>query len=297
MQDLKTQTHKFRFPAMYRILGIFIFICFGMLKVNSQDTLPDFKLVHKGNNKVIISWVSKYGSSIRQLSIQRSTENYSNFRTILTLPDPTVLQNGFVDTKVADNKSFYRLYILLEGGKYLFSKVKRPVLDTSKTSDAPLIVADQKTVTSVDANIANMAPERMIYIKRRDTLIAQIGDRFIKKYKDSVAIRTKDTIFYSGQDTLIIKPFVPREVFKPSRYVFTDKDGNIKLILPDAAIKKYTVKFIDDDNSLVFEIKQVTAPDLIIDKANFLKAGWFKFELYEGAQLKERNKLYISKDF
>lgn len=297
LQGLKIQTYKFRFSIMYRTLGILLFICFGMLQANSQDTLPDFQLVHKGNNKVVISWVSKYGSSIRQISIQRSAENYRNFRTILTLPDPTVFQNGFVDTKAPDNKSFYRLYILLEGGKYLFSKVKRPVLDTSKTLDAASIVADQKIVSMVDVKIPNTAADRMVYIIRSDTLIAQIGERSIKKYKDSVAIRTKDTISYNGPDTLIIRPFVPKEVFKPSRYVFTDKDGNIKLILPDAVTKKYTVKFMDEDNSVFFEIKQITSPDLVIDKANFLKAGWFKFELYEDAKLKEKNKLYISKDF
>jgi hypothetical protein len=305
LQGLKIQTHKFRFSIMYRTLGILLFISFGMLNANSQDTLPDFKLINKGNNRIVISWANPYGTGIRQLSIQRSVENSRNFRTILTLPDPTVPQNGFVDTKSTDSKAFYRLYILLDSGKYVFSKAKRPVLDTSKTLDTgmPLISSDANTdVNSVKPEnkvgvTPRLEPEKIIYIKKRDTLIAKIGERFIKKYKDSVAIRTKDTISYNGPDTLIIKPFVAKEVFKPSQYVFTDKDGNIKMILPDAIAKKYTIKFIDEDNSVFFEIKQITSPDLTIDKANFLKAGWFKFELYEDAQLKEKNKLYISKDF
>jgi len=36
---------------------------------------------------------------------------------------------------------------------------------------------------------------------------------------------------------------------------------------------------------------------LTLDKSNFIHAGWFKFELYEDGQLKEKNKLLIPKDF
>jgi len=34
-----------------------------------------------------------------------------------------------------------------------------------------------------------------------------------------------------------------------------------------------------------------------LDKANFLHAGWFRFELYENGQLKEKHRFYIPKDF
>ncbi len=294
---------------MYRTF--LFFICIGLLvvKAKSQDTLPDFKIIHRGNNKVFISWVNLYGSTIHQLSIQRSAEPNRNFRTILTLPDPTVPQNGFVDAKAADNRSFYRLYILLDSGRYVFSKVKRPVLDTSK------IIAEPAALTAGEASETNPANikeaqlgkampvqpkeirERIIYIKKRDTLIAEIGERSIKRYKDSVAIKTKDTISYNTPDTLIIRPFVPKEVFKPSRYIFTDKEGNVKMVLPDVDTKKYAVRFFDEDNSILFEIKKIGSTDLIIDKTNFLRAGWFKFELYEDEQLKEKNKLYLSKQF
>jgi hypothetical protein len=295
---------------MYRTL--LFFICFGLLvlKAKGQDTLPDFKIIHRGNNKVFISWINAYGGTIHQLSIQRSVEPNRNFRTILTLPDPTVPQNGFVDGKAADNRSFYRLYILLDSGRYVFSKIKRPVLDTSKITTEPAAAAPEEKLEAKPTNnkeeqlIAKAVtakpkeiPERIIFVKRRDTLIAQIGERSIKRYKDSVAIRTKDTISYNTPDTLVIRPFVPKEVFKPSRYIFTDKEGNVKMVLPDADTKKYAVLFFEEDNSVLFEIKKIASTNLIIDKTNFLRAGWFKFELYEDEQLKEKNKIYLSKQF
>jgi hypothetical protein len=296
---------------MYRLLLFFVCMMLLVSGAAGQDTLPDFKLIHRGNNKVFVSWVNAYSDTIRQLSIQRSAEPNRNFRTILTLPDPTAPQNGFVDSKALDNRSFYRLYILLDSGRYVFSKVKRPVLDTSRVIAEPMALPTEEKPEVIAANnnkeerpIAKTAPvkpkeipERIIFVKKRDTLIAEIGERSIKRYKDSVAIKTKDTISYNTPDTLIIRPFVPKEVFKPSRYIFTDKEGNVKMVLPEADTKKYAVRFFDEDNSLLFEIKKIASPDLIIDKTNFLRAGWFKFELYEDEQLKEKNKLYLSKQF
>ena len=68
--------------------------------VTGQDTLPDFSAVIRRGNKVLISWSNPYGGRIRQLSIQRSGDSLRAFKTIMTIPDPTVLQNGFLDAAV-----------------------------------------------------------------------------------------------------------------------------------------------------------------------------------------------------
>jgi hypothetical protein len=98
-------------------------------------------------------------------------------------------------------------------------------------------------------------------------------------------------------DTIVVKPFVPKEVFKPSIYVFTEKEGNVSIALPDAAVKHYSVKFFDEKNNPIFEINKIKESPLILDKANFLRSGWFRFELYEDGKLKEKNKFFIPKDF
>lgn len=85
--------------------------------------------------------------------------------------------------------------------------------------------------------------------------------------------------------------------FVPSFYVYTNKDGYVFINLPDADREKYHVKFFEDDDTFLFEIKNVREKALTLDKANFLHAGWFKFELYRENHLLEKNKFYLSKDF
>ena len=97
----------------------------------AQDTLPKFTVRNVGSNRLIISWFNRF-ETVKQISIQRSFDSLGVYKTILTVPDPTTPQNGFVDTKAPNDHMFYRLYILLDRGIYLFSKPQRPVLDTAR---------------------------------------------------------------------------------------------------------------------------------------------------------------------
>ena len=84
--------------------------------------------------------------------------------------------------------------------------------------------------------------------------------------------------------------------FVPSKMVFTGKDNNVIIDLPDADKKKYSIKFFEDDGSPIFELKKITEPWLTLDKVNFLHSGLFKFEIYSDDVLVEKHKLYIPKD-
>ncbi len=44
--------------------------------------------------------------------------------------------------------------------------------------------------------------------------------------------------------------------------------------------KKYSIKFFEEDGSLIFELKKITESWLTLDKVNFLHAGLFNFEIY-----------------
>ena len=46
-------------------------------------------------------------------------------------------------------------------------------------------------------------------------------------------------------------------VFVPSLHVYTYKDGNVRINLPETDDKKYSIKFFDEANSFVFEIKEI----------------------------------------
>lgn len=85
--------------------------------------------------------------------------------------------------------------------------------------------------------------------------------------------------------------------FIPSFYVYTNKDGYVYINLPDAEKQKYRIKFFEEDNSFLFEIKNLKQAGLTLDKTNFLHAGWFNFELYNDEKLIEKHKFYLSREF
>jgi hypothetical protein len=239
---------------------LFIIPC---ILLYAQDTLPRFSVKNLGNNRVVVDWINTF-ETVKQISIQRSTDSLRNFKTILTVPDPTIPQNGFADTKAPAGNVFYRLYILLDKGTYLFSDAKRPFWDTSHAAIA--------------AAAADAIKRERIAIDKSSLTLPVIGN-------DPV----------SG--TPIITNNVPKaDLWVPSKFVYTFKDGYIRINLPEDE-KKYSIKFFTSDDKPLFELKDIKEKSFKLDKANFYKAGWFKFELYEDGELKEKNKFFLPKEF
>ena len=84
--------------------------------------------------------------------------------------------------------------------------------------------------------------------------------------------------------------------FVPSKMVYTGKDNNVIIALPDAEKKKYSIKFFEEDGSPIFELKKIAESYLTLDKVNFLHSGLFNFEIYLDNVLVEKHKVYIPKD-
>lgn len=138
---------------------------------------------------------------------------------------------------------------------------------------------------------------RMVSIQVNGAVVNQIPIITFSAFRDSILKQTKDTLF-SINDTLVgINRFVEKEYWKPSQYIYTNKDGYIHIWVPDLGNHKYNIKFFEDNGSALFEIYNVKESPLILDKSNFVHAGWFLFELYEDNRLKEKNKFYLPKDF
>jgi hypothetical protein len=307
------------------ILVPLILISLFVLDAAGQDTLPGFSAILKDNGKVIISWRNSY-PVINQISIQRSSDSLKNFTTLLSVPDPTIPENGFVDSKAKGTTMYYRLFILLGNSKYIFTKSRRAITETVAVTQKPPAEEEELTLQRVDnqrifyqqdlsnkqkpsvtsplklSTPAAIKVEKTVYIKVRDSVVGQLSGKMIAGFRDSVLYKTKDTILFIHADTVLIKPYIApikeiKEVYKISNYVFTGKDGNVNISLADAIRKKYSVKFFEQYNTLVLEIKEVKDLLLIVDKVNFIHSGWFRFELYEDGKLKEKNKLYIPKEF
>jgi hypothetical protein len=316
-------------PDMRRKLVFLLIPLIFSTVARAQDTLPGFSVTARGPGRILVSWRNNF-STVTQISIQRSADSLKNFTTLLTVPDPRLPQNGVTDSKAPHPNFYYRLFIVLENGKYLFSKSQRPHADIAVAkpdqqdldtdTDINLSRTDKQRIRYVQENnsaiqdnsvgkplvngpskirggLPAIEIEKPIFVKRGDSLVGQLPGNKIRPFRDSILARTKDTLVFIDGDTLAIKPFVAKEVYKISSNVFTGKYGNIHLSLPDAAAKHYAIKFFDDNNKLLFELTAIRDPALILDKSNFLHSGWFRFELYDGEKLQEKNKLFIPRDF
>ena len=301
---------------MIRVLTALALMFVSAATLFAQDTLPKFTVNTRGANRIFISWTNNF-PNISQISIQRSLDSTKGFKTILTVPDPRVKQNGFVDTKAQTPYMFYRLFIVKEGGEYIFSKSSRPVWDTSRIVKQPVLpngngngskrVVFSETIPTTQAeeikeklkneNSVTPVVEKVYILKKGDNIIDRIPETSFKKLYDSVVKKTRDTLVFKSVDTILLKSFVPKVVYKPSQYVYTERDGNVVISLPDATRKQYSIKFFEENETEIFEIKQVKEPLVTLDKSNFLHSGWFQFELYEDGKLKERHKFFIPKDF
>ncbi len=100
------------------------------------------------------------------------------------------------------------------------------------------------------------------------------------------------TIQIPPQNNIVIKPTITY----PSKKIFTAKDNGVVIHLPEAAEKKYSIKFFDEQENMVFELTKLQEEYLIIEKVNFGHSGWYHFELYESGTLVEKNKIFIPKD-
>ena len=90
----------------------------------------------------------------------------------------------------------------------------------------------------------------------------------MKATQVTIVDKIKDT---TGSST---RPQVPKKPeFVPSFYVYTNHDGYVFINLPDADKKKYHIKFFEEDDSFLFEIKSIRETALTLDKTNFIHAG------------------------
>lgn len=135
-----------------------------------------------------------------------------------------------------------------------------------------------------------------LFIYRNDSLLAALENWQYKKFKDSIALQTRDTLYVRDGQHVDIHPFVVKYVWRPSVYIFTNGKGYVTIRLPEVKQHRYHVVFYEEDGSELFRIKSLKEPELILDKTDFIHAGWFFFELFEDDKLKEKNKFLLTKE-
>lgn len=365
-------------------------VLFSAIQAHAQlpPPLPDLSVRELARGKIQISWYSPEGNVI-QLAVQRSRDSSQNFRTIFSAQSPELVNNGFVDNRPMLGKAYYRIFYVVQGGAYYFSRsimietkqAPMPITALStdpgdkelttiyiqnkpaytlnkkeyqrfkdsintKTKDAlrrisnyavewkPAKNIQKKDVVRVyikDMMYAELSKKQYpqfrdsiktktndtlfiindshiqlhtavpmavgtVFIYRNDSLLLQMETELYWKFKDSIATLTKDTLFAKERNRIEIHPFMPKYIWRPSKYIYTNTRGYITINLPQVKQYKYHVIFYEEDGSELFRIKTIKEPELILDKTDFIHAGWFTFELFEDDKLKERNKFYLSKD-
>lgn len=266
--------------------AIVFIITFTGSKLQAQQemkaALPQFSLQIIGKDRVRISWVNPYDADLIQVNVQRSYDGVHNFKTVFSTPSPELPENGFIEPYYPGVKTYYRIFYMLSNNSYFFTKVKNTVPSLIDDSLAAQLAKTNDSVT----------------VKAEDTILTRLPYSQFLKFRDSVFTKTKDSLLLLSSDTVLLKPYIYSGPWRASVYLFADRSGIINLKLPLAKEKAYSLRVFEADNKTpVFTIKRIIEPDLLIDKTNFLHAGWFSFELFEDGKLKERNKLFVQKEF
>jgi hypothetical protein len=158
----------------------------------AQDTLPGFSLKNMGNNRVLVEWRNAF-ETVKQVSIQRSFDSLKNFKTILTVADPSLPANGYLDAKAPNDHMFYRLYILLDKGAYLFSDTKKPIIDTVLTTGA---LPPGSFKDTLNIREEGWSPSKYVYIVPDGYVRISLPDEPGKKYSIK---------FFTFQDELLFE--------------------------------------------------------------------------------------------
>ena len=277
---------------MKKIASLIVFSVVAIYALG-QEPLPGF-MVTERNQRVVISWVNSYPNVV-QLNVQRSYDSLRNFATIFSPETPGLPQNGYTDNMVPSGRVFYRIFYVLAGGDYYFTKSKRAGAPPAPGGQRDVIGARDFTYskfTNIDSS-----DKRIISIRIKDSVLKKLPAYVFKSFRDSILKQTKDTLFAINDSMVTINPYVAKEVWRASRYIFVNTDGYINISLPKVEEKNYDIKFFEETGIPIFEIKRVRESPLILDKSTFIHSGWFNFELYEDNKIKEKNKFYLPKDF
>jgi len=294
------------------IIAAFFYI---VLAINcyAQNTLPKFSVYSVSKEKNQVSWTNPYRSCI-QLSIQRSYDSLRFFTTIFSAQSPELPQNGYIDNGAAPGvKVYYRIFYVLAGGAYFFTKSQQPAIvvnipvisqsdkvqhsDKNKEIENKVIKIEEPEDSMEEVVKVKEVHWVSIYKRSKDSLITKLDIDFYKKYKDSVKFKTKDTILNIGIDEYLIKPFVPKPVWKPSPYLFTNESGYTILKVPEILKHHYKIVFKEENGTEIYTLNSIKEDYLLVEKSNFPHAGWFYYEMYQDGKLFDKNKFFIESDF
>ncbi len=266
-------------PSLAFTLALLLFA----VSATAQETLPGIT-VKNISGQIIVSWVNDYKIPVANISIQRSYDSLKNYSTIGSVLNPQNTENGYADVKPPYNKMYYRVFVSFEGGTYAFSKIVRPVKE---------VIPEPEVVVKSDTGKAGAAGAGGVITEEPSNPFLVKDNWIAKPAGDPAKIQNGGIVSKTQLPKLETNPEL---ITYPSRRIYTGKDNNVVIALPNAETKKYSIKFFDENEIFLFELNKITESYLIIEKVNFIKSGWYHFDIYENGKLVEKNKFFVPKD-
>jgi hypothetical protein len=260
--------HNMKFAPRFIIVFVLLAFSFNAAAqdtIPALDTMPKFKVYKKNDGSIWVGWYNDYGV-VTQITVQRSTDSLRRYASLFSSPNPMAKKGEFNDGKpLKGYDSYYRIFIQLPEGQYLYTTPQKAI---------PL---PPGTLAAVE-----LPPANQPLIKNGKN-----------KPKPGVTEPGGTT---PGTVTGAAPPPPKPPVFMPSDYIFNDKKGNIIINLPGAESKKYSIVFKDESGREVLKINHVKESNLVMEKSNFYKSGWYYFEIYEGETLFEKHKVLLPRE-
>ena len=80
------------------------------------------------------------------------------------------------------------------------------------------------------------------------------------------------------------------ESFIPSLHVYTYKDGYVRVSLPTDKDKKYSIKFFEEDDNFLFELKNIKERAFKLDKDSSSITGITYYGIFSSSSHNDRRK-------
>ena len=266
--------------------------CPFSFSVWAQPKLPAFQATRIAEDKALIEWRNS-DTSVRQISIQQSSDSLKGFRTALTIPDPSLPQNGVLLNRPNAGKQFYRLFVLYPGGRYIFSTVQSAskIITPATISSTPNIPKEPTDLSLPKSVMPSTKTEESVTapqaepIKRKDSLML------------AKPIQITLPVLAPGKD-INIKKNEPVTIqlleYVPNLAVHTLPDGFVFVqISPRIELNTLQIRFFTDQDQPLFHLDQPKIREFRIEKSNFYRAGWYRYEVWQKGKKTHTERFFI----
>ena len=259
------------------------------LKSEGQK-LPLFNAIDRAGSTVI-SW-NVAEEKLTLLVIQKSIDSLNGFKSIASMPDPNTPSNGYVDKNNKELNFYYRIFYAGVNGKYFFSESKKAQIEIAK----PLVKSEPKKDPEKVAKAIATPVNEIVSKTPAEKIIDPVEILPKKELIESVLPIKENSSTTNFSINLFTERVEQESKLTTKPYLYVSKENNLVLIIPETHKRKFQLQVWKEDGTPIFSMKNIKDAQLLIDKSNFIYSGWFKYEISEGEQLKERGRFLILPD-